>query len=163
MYSSYYQSPLGILRITATDTYIKEIHFCRDEEMPASFEPATLTPLLQLCTEQLIGYFQGVRRIFELPVHQEGTPFQQKVWTELTAIPFGKTISYLDLARKLGDPKVIRAAATTNGKNKIAIIVPCHRIIGSNREMVGYAAGIWRKKWLLQHELKIAHGVQTLF
>lgn len=163
MYTSYYESPLGVLRLNATERYINEVHFCTDSELPKLSSDISFTPLLQQCTEQMIEYFQGLRRVFELPVHQQGTDFQQSVWSELMAIPFGKTISYKDLARKLGDPKVIRAAASTNGKNKIAIIVPCHRVIGINREMVGYAGGIWRKKWLLEHEQKIALGVQTLF
>jgi methylated-DNA-[protein]-cysteine S-methyltransferase len=115
------------------------------------------------CTEQLIEYFHGKRRQFDLPVHQDGTDFQVRVWNKLMDIEYGKTISYMDLAKRLGDPKVIRAAATTNGKNKIAIIVPCHRVIGSDRSLTGYSGGMWRKKWLLQHEFKIAHGVQTLF
>ena len=92
-----------------------------------------------------------------------GSAFQQKVWNELTAIPFGRTISYLELSRRLGDSKAIRAAAAANGRNNVAIIVPCHRVIGSNNKLVGYAGGLWRKKWLLEHEAKLAHGVQTLF
>jgi methylated-DNA-[protein]-cysteine S-methyltransferase len=151
------------MRITVTDCFVQEIHFNTEEENKITPAPSASTTLLHLCTEQLIEYFQGIRRVFELPVHQSGTSFQQSVWSELMAIPFGKTISYMDVARKLGDPKVIRAAATANGKNKIAIVVPCHRVIGTNREMVGYASGVWRKKWLLQHEQKKAHGVQTLF
>ena len=115
------------------------------------------------CVEQLIQYFNGQRRIFELPLHQTGTPFQQHVWSLLTQIPFGKTISYLELARKTGDTKATRAVANANGKNNIAIIVPCHRVIGSNKDLVGYAGGLWRKKWLLELEAKMAHGVQTLF
>ena len=115
------------------------------------------------CVEQLIQYFHGERRIFEFPVHQEGTLFQEKVWNELIGIPFGKTISYLELSRRLGDPKAIRAAASANGKNNIVIVVPCHRVIGSNNDLVGYGGGIWRKKWLLEHEAKIAYGIQTLF
>jgi methylated-DNA-[protein]-cysteine S-methyltransferase len=85
------------------------------------------------------------------------------VWNELQGIPFGKTISYLELSRRLGDTKAIRAAASANGKNNIVIVVPCHRVIGSKNDLVGYAGGIWRKKWFLEHEAKIAHGVQTLF
>ena len=115
------------------------------------------------CVEQLIQYFNGQRRIFELPLHQTGTPFKQNVWSLLTQIPFGKTISYLELARKTGDTKATRAVANANGKNNIAIIVPCHRVIGSNKDLVGYAGGLWRKKWLLELEAKMAHGVQTLF
>ncbi|MEI9945391.1 MAG: methylated-DNA--[protein]-cysteine S-methyltransferase [Chitinophagaceae bacterium] len=90
-------------------------------------------------------------------------PFQQGVWNHLMSIPYGKTISYLDLARKTGDLKATRAVANANGKNNIAIIVPCHRVIGSNKDLVGYMGGLWRKKWLLEHELKVAYGVQTLF
>ncbi len=163
MYTSYFHSPVGILRISVSDNYVHEVHFCSAAELPGEEIDNPITPLFQSCTEQLVEYFHGKRRIFELSIQQTGTAFQQLVWNELLAIPFGKTISYKDLARKLGDPKVIRAAATTNGKNKIAIIVPCHRVIGSNREMVGYAGGIWRKRWLFQHEQAIANGVQTLF
>ncbi|GAO43940.1 methylated-DNA--[protein]-cysteine S-methyltransferase [Flavihumibacter petaseus] len=163
MPTAYYQSPIGLIRITATSSYIEEVHFCREDEhleLPAAGE---YSPLLQNCTEQLIEYFQGVRRQFELPVHQEGTSFQQSVWSELCGIAYGKTISYTELARKLGDPKSIRAAASTNGRNRIAIIVPCHRVIGAKGDLVGYAGGLSRKRWLLQHEQKIAWGVQTLF
>ena len=115
------------------------------------------------CVEQLIQYFQGERRQFELPIAQEGTAFQKEVWSELMQIPYGKTISYLELARKTGDSKATRAVANANGKNNVCIIVPCHRVIGSNKELVGYSGGLWRKKWMLEHEAKIAHGVQTLF
>ncbi len=115
------------------------------------------------CVEQLIQYFNGQRRVFELPLHQAGTPFQQQVWGELQQIPFGKTISYLDLAKRIGDTKATRAVASANGKNNIAIIVPCHRVIGANKELVGYAGGLWRKKWLLELEAKVAYGVHTLF
>lgn len=122
-----------------------------------------MSPMLINCVEQLIQYFNGQRRVFELPLNQTGTPFQQEVWNLLVTIPFGKTISYLDLARKTGDSKATRAVANANGRNNIAIIVPCHRVIGSNKDLVGYAGGLWRKKWLLEHEMKVAYGVQTLF
>lgn len=122
-----------------------------------------MPPMIIHCIEQLIQYFQGERRIFEFPLHQEGTPFQQEVWSLLTAIPYGRTISYLQLATRTGDPKATRAVASANGKNNIAIVVPCHRVIGSNKELIGYGGGLWRKKWLLEHEMKIAYGVQTLF
>ncbi len=163
MPQSWYHSPIGIIRITVTESYVEEVHFCEKDELSDMPQEISWNSLLQNCTDQLMEYFSGQRRQFDLPVNQAGTGFQQQVWAELTAIPFGRTISYMDLARKLGDPKVIRAAASANGKNNIAIIVPCHRVIGTNREMVGYAGGIGRKKWLLDHERKIAHGVQTLF
>lgn len=104
-----------------------------------------MSPMLINCVEQLIQYFNGQRRVFELPLNQTGTPFQQEVWNLLVTIPFGKTISYLDLARKTGDSKATRAVANANGRNNIAIIVPCHRVIGSNKDLVGYAGGLWRK------------------
>jgi len=113
--------------------------------------------------EQLIQYFNGERRNFELPINQPGTDFQKGVWSELMAIPYAKTISYLDLARRTGDSKATRAVANANGKNNVAIVVPCHRVIGANKELVGYGGGLWRKKWLLEHEMKVAYGVQTLF
>lgn len=163
-FTTYYQSPVGLLRISGTDQYVSEVHFMREEEAATS-PPATpdLPPLAIQATEQLIQYFHGNRRVFELPLYQAGTEFQEKVWNELVNIPFGKTISYQELSRRLGDPKTIRAAGTANGKNHIAIIVPCHRVIGAKGELVGYGGGLSRKKWLLNHEKKVAHGVQTLF
>ena len=160
-FSTYYASPIGNIRITCTATYITEVHFLdKNETLPAT---EVIPPVLQQCLEELIEYFQGQRKKFEVPVHQQGTVFQERVWNELLNIPFGKTISYLTLAKRLGDPKAIRAAASTNGKNNIAIIVPCHRVIGTNNDLVGYGGGLWRKKWLLELETKITYGVQTLF
>jgi methylated-DNA-[protein]-cysteine S-methyltransferase len=162
-FTTYYQSPVGLLRISGTEHFISEVHFLKEEEQATQTTATPLPPLAIQAVEQLIEYFNGNRRVFELPVVQEGTGFQQKVWGELMNIPFGKTISYLEMSRRLGDPKVIRAAAAANGKNNVAIIVPCHRVIGSNNELVGYAGGLKRKKWLLEHEKKIAYGVLTLF
>jgi len=162
LHYTYYESPLGLLQIGGTEHYIGELSFVDNKDQLIHGEPG-ITEIMHQCTEQLIEYFHGKRQQFDLPIHQVGTEFQLRVWNKLLDIPYGKTISYLDLAKKLGDPKVIRAAATTNGKNKIAIIVPCHRVIGSDRSLTGYSGGMWRKKWLLQHEFKIAHGVQTLF
>ena len=161
-YYTYYQSPVGKLKMGGTDAYICELTFVDKQEQ---LTPATpdISDVMRQCTDELIEFFNGKRRVFTLPVYQDGTAFQQRVWGELLNIPFGKTISYMDLAKKLGDVKAIRAAASTNGKNNIAIIVPCHRVIGSDRSLTGYAGGLPRKKWLLQHEFRIAHGVQTLF
>jgi methylated-DNA-[protein]-cysteine S-methyltransferase len=162
--STYYQSPVGLLRISGTANYISAIHFIDHLEDQDKDRPSQeLAPIFIQCVEQLIQYFQGVRRQFEFPIHQEGTGFQRSVWNELLGIPFGKTISYLELSRRLGDPKVIRAAAAANGRNNVSIVIPCHRVVGSKNELVGYGGGLWRKRWLLQHEAKIAHGVQTLF
>lgn len=119
--------------------------------------------LLENCMQQLREYFDGQRLQFDLPVFQPGTDFQQKVWAALSTIPFGRTISYLELARRVGDPKAVRAVGTINGKNQLSILVPCHRVIGSDGSLIGYGGDLWRKKWLLDHEARFAHGVQTLF
>jgi methylated-DNA-[protein]-cysteine S-methyltransferase len=162
VFTTYYHSPVGVLKISGTEHFISEVSFFDKTDKPA-VKNKNMPQMVINCIEQLIQYFQGERRVFELPINQTGTPFQQEVWSELMTIPFGKTISYLELARKTGDLKATRAVANANGKNNVAIIVPCHRVIGSNRELVGYGGGLWRKKWLLEHEAKVAHGVQTLF
>lgn len=163
--SAFYRSPLGLMKISATDTYIREISFIDNLEGTGIEEDlkGPIPFILIQCIEQLIQYFQGQRRGFELPVHQEGSEFQQRVWNELSGIPFGKTISYLEQSRRLGDTNAIRAVAAANGRNNISIVVPCHRVIGSKRDLVGYGGGLWRKKWLLDHETKILYGIQTLF
>lgn len=158
---TYYKSPVGLLKVGGTEHYISEVTFIDDKI--DWVEPSGYTPILSQCVEELIEYFNGKRLVFDIPVHQKGTEFQTKVWNELINIHFGKTISYLSLAKRLGDPNCIRAAAASNGKNHICIIVPCHRVVGSNQSLVGYAGGLWRKRWLLAHENKIANGVQTLF
>jgi len=158
---TYYQSPIGLLKISGTESCITNSSFIDNKEDIE--QTSALTPILQQCIEELIAYFNGARRTFEIPVAQQGTQFQSKVWGELLNIDYGKTISYMTLAKRLGDPNCIRAAAASNGKNHICIIVPCHRVIGSNNSLIGYVGGLWRKKWLLDHENKIANGVQTLF
>jgi methylated-DNA-[protein]-cysteine S-methyltransferase len=160
VYTTYYPSPVGVLRISSTEHYLSEVHFLNEAPLGA---PVQLNPLLESCVAQLGEYFQGLRRTFDLPMRQTGSDFQRRVWEELILIPYGRTISYMDLAKRLGDPKSIRAAASTNGKNQLAILVPCHRVIGANNDLVGYGGGLWRKRWLLEHENKIAYGVQTLF
>jgi methylated-DNA-[protein]-cysteine S-methyltransferase len=162
LYYTYYESPIGLLKIGATEHYVAELSFVDNQDQIIHGEPG-ISEVIHQCTEELIEFFAGRRKVFTIPVHQEGTEFQKKVWSELLEIPFGKTISYLDLAKRLGDAKAIRAVANTNGKNKITIIVPCHRVIGSDKSLVGYSGGLWRKKWLLQHEFRIQNGVQTLF
>jgi methylated-DNA-[protein]-cysteine S-methyltransferase len=159
---TYYHSPVGLLKISGTEDYISEVLF-HDTSQKQEGNKRNLPPLVILCIEQLIQYFQGERRQFDLPINQAGTPFQQSVWNELMQIPYGRTVSYLDLARKTGDSKATRAVANANGKNNVCIIVPCHRVIGSNKELIGYSGGLSKKKWLLDHEAKVAHGVQTLF
>ncbi|CAA9531340.1 MAG: Methylated-DNA--protein-cysteine methyltransferase [uncultured Segetibacter sp.] len=158
---TYYKSPVGILKIAGTENYISQITFIDNDN--EYIQPSGNTPLLNECVEELIEYFNGKRLSFNIPIYQKGTDFQTKVWSELLNINFGKTISYMTLAKRLGNPNCIRAAAAGNGKNSICIIVPCHRVIGSNLQLVGYAGGLWRKRWLLEHENKVENGVQTLF
>ncbi len=154
---AYYNSPLGTLEITGNNNGISSILF-KDENIVDSIE----IPLsLQKCITQLKEYFSGARKTFELVLQPVGTKFQRSVWNELLKVPFGKTRSYLEQSKKLGDVKAIRAVASANGKNPISIIIPCHRIIGSDGSLTGYAGGIWRKKWLLEHESGTKQ--QTLF
>ena len=160
-FTTYYQSPLGLLQISGSNEYINKVHFIDDEKEEKG--ATTDNPILEQCMEELNEYFAGTRLLFDIPIYQQGTPFQTRVWNELAKINYGHTINYMTLAKCLGDPKCIRAAASTNGKNNIAIIVPCHRVIGTNNSLVGYAGGLWRKQWLLKHEGKIANGVQVLF
>ncbi|MEP7279459.1 MAG: methylated-DNA--[protein]-cysteine S-methyltransferase [Bacteroidota bacterium] len=164
-YHTFFASPLGTVQVSCNNDCITRVHFLQEADRPSAPDDLQTgaPPVLQLCVYELKAYFQGQGRKFEVPICQEGTVFQQRVWNELLNIPYGKTISYLTLSKRLGDPAAIRAAAATNGKNDIAVIVPCHRVIGSNNDLVGYAGGLWRKKWLLELEAKITWGVQTLF
>lgn len=143
------ESPTGFLEIRGTDEFVSVIHF-HDTALAV---PDTEAPQLLLdAAAQLNEYFAGQRTAFDFPVQQTGTDFQQKVWAELMRIPFGETISYLELSKRLGDVKAIRAAGLANGKNNVAIVVPCHRVIGSDGSLTGYAGGLHRKEWLLRHE-----------
>ena len=158
VYTTIYDSPVGRLRIQCTDDSVQAILFT-DNEQKSSDKHA----LLQNCVGQLKEYFDGKRTVFDLPLQQSGSPFQQKIWDLLYAIPYGKTLSYKELSYQYGDLKAIRAIAFANGRNNLSIIVPCHRVIGSNRSLTGYAGGLWRKQWLLEHEAKWHSGVQQLF
>ena len=162
----FYHSPVGIIQIKISNNYISELIYVDDKRETQSEKiklAVSEIDLLKKCVTQFDDYFSGKRKTFDLPIQQSGTAFQQKVWNELIRIPFGKTISYLQLAQKLGDAKSIRAAASANGRNKLNIIVPCHRVIGSDGKLVGYGGGLPRKKWLLEHEAKFENGVSLLF
>ena len=150
IYSQTYQSPMGPILITI-DTRLNsliELKFVKTS-LPNSKQP----PLIKKITKQLDEYFSKKRTAFDIPIHYDGTPFQNKVWEELLKIPYGNTLSYGDIAKKLGKPPLTsRAIGTANSKNKIAIIIPCHRVIRSNGKLSGYAGGIDKKIWLLNHE-----------
>jgi methylated-DNA-[protein]-cysteine S-methyltransferase len=162
-----YNSPVGSIEINIADGFIYEIIFIDSEEKqtktPSAIVSAESIKILNQCIAQLDEYFSGKRKNFDLPIRQKGTEFQQKVWTELMQIPYGKTISYLQLAQRLGNVKTIRAAASANGRNQLSIVVPCHRVIGSDGSLTGYGGGLPRKKWLLDHEAKFEDGMRTLF
>ena len=146
---SYVESPIGTIEIKASEAYLLSVQFIETKHRETTFSENDIS---KSGKQQLIEYFASARHEFDLPLLLSGTEFQNKVWMELQQIPFGKTVSYLQLAKNLGDPKCIRAAGTANGKNPFAIVVPCHRVIGSNGDLIGYAGGLWRKQWLLEHE-----------
>ena len=148
METAYIKSPLGITKITGDQNGISAISVLNDE---VEMSPE-IPEILQEAVDQLQNYFEGKRSDFSFKLNPSGTEFQQKVWQELLHIPFGKTMSYLDLSKKLGDVKAIRAVASANGKNPLWIVIPCHRVIGTDGSLTGYAGGLWRKKWLLEHE-----------
>ena len=155
---AYIQTPLGIASITGNEKGVQAVSILSDQKQKSSYNvPQSLSTVVT----QLKEYFNGQRTDFDLILNPQGTEFQQKVWQELTKIPFGSTVTYLDMAKRLGDPKCIRAAATANGKNPLWIIIPCHRVIGSDGSLTGYAGGLWRKKWLLAHESPVKQ--QSLF
>ena len=157
-FNSFLHSPLGLIQIKASDNAVTGIAFIEGETAPAY-----ANDLCQEAETQLNAYFAGTRKKFDFPFTQQGTLFQQQVWQLLDSIPFGKTLNYRDLSKQYGDVKAIRAVAAANGKNNLAIVVPCHRVIGSNATLTGYAGGLWRKRWLLEHEAKWHSGVQQLF
>jgi methylated-DNA-[protein]-cysteine S-methyltransferase len=158
MMQASYHSPVGLITITENNGLIEAVSF--KEQTIVSNDHS---PVIDKCLLQLDEYFAGSRKEFDLPLGQKGTEFQMRVWNALMTIPYGKTTSYLALSKQLGDVKAIRAVGTANGRNNLAIIVPCHRVIGSDSSLTGYAGGLWRKKWLLEHEGKYANGLQTLF
>lgn len=144
---AYIQTPLGIAKIVGDEKGITSISVL-DEGTISTI----ITPGLLVAVTQLKEYFEGKRSIFSFKMNPKGTDFQQKVWKALLDVPYGKTRSYLEQSKIMGDVKAIRAVASANGKNPLWIVVPCHRIIGTDGSLTGYAEGLWRKKWLLEHE-----------
>jgi len=147
MYFAYIKSPIGLICITEEEGFIISILFVNEIN-----NIETQTNLLNEAKKQLKNYFIGKLKQFNLPIKQKGTIFQQSVWLSLQSINYAKTISYSKLANQLKNILAIRAIAAANGKNKILIVIPCHRVIGINGELIGYAGNTWRKKWLLNHE-----------
>lgn len=150
------KTPLGYAELVGDENGIASITVF-DDEKPLDIVPE----VLQETVHQLKEYFEGKREKFDLNLNPQGTDFQRRVWDALLNIPFGKTTSYLQLSKELGDVKAIRAVASANGKNPLWIVIPCHRVIGSNGDLTGYAGGLHRKKWLLEHESPVRQ--QSLF
>lgn len=148
MQHAFIQSPLGLIAISGDEQGIAKISVSDEAATASTIIPETL---LEAAT-QLQQYFNGGRSNFTFKLNPAGTDFQKKVWQALLDIPYGTTTSYQQLSVQLGDVKAIRAVANANGKNPLLIVVPCHRVIGSNGTLTGYAGGLWRKKWLLEHE-----------
>jgi len=145
-------TPIGTAVITENDGYLTAISVSADEQADIVDTPSET---ILDAVKQLDEYFAGKRLTFDLPLKPNGTPFQQKVWQHLQSIPFGNTITYSQQSKQMQQPLSIRAIAAANGKNKLWIVIPCHRVIGSGGNLTGYAGEIWRKKWLLEHEAKI--------
>ncbi|WP_242092325.1 methylated-DNA--[protein]-cysteine S-methyltransferase [Aestuariivivens sediminicola] len=157
MESCIIETPLGFTKIVGDDYGITDITVLNSTEKITDIIPESL----EECVIQLNEYFEGTRQQFDLALNPQGTDFQNKVWRQLEQIPYGKTITYFELSKQLGDIKAIRAVAQANAKNPIWIVIPCHRVIGSDGHLTGYAGGLHRKRWLLEHECP--HKQQSLF
>jgi len=144
---AFIKTPIGTAKVIGDKKGITEINIL-DSESESNIIPEEL----EFAVNQIQEYFEGKRTMFTFEINPKGTDFQKKVWKALLRIPFGKTISYLTLSKEIGTVKAIRAVASANGKNPIWIVIPCHRVIGSDGTLTGYAGGLWRKKWLLEHE-----------
>ena len=156
MLTAYIKTPLGIATIIGDENGVSEISVSQEGEVSI-----IIPAVLQEAVLQLQDYFEKKRTSFDFKSNPKGTDFQIKVWTALLEIPYGKTRTYLEQSKFLGDIKAIRAVASANGKNPLWIVIPCHRVIGTDGSLTGYAGGLWRKKWLLEHENPTTQ--QTLF
>jgi len=151
---TYLDSPIGRLLLTSDGSALTGLYMepsRKAQSVDGWVEDATVKPL-SAAVQQLTEYFAGTRREFDLPLRMQGTAFQQRVWRELTEIPYGQTWSYGELAKRINKPSASRAVGLANGRNPISILVPCHRVIGADGSLTGYGGGLERKRWLLAHE-----------
>jgi len=153
------QTPIGYLELTTNHDYLLSVTFTDNYLQPSGYQPN----ILMETAKQIGEYFRGIRKVFNLNLQPAGTDFQMKVWEQVMKVPFGETVSYLEIAKQTGSKNNTRAVGMANGKNPIPIIIPCHRIIGLNGKLTGYAGGLDRKKWLLNHELQFSHHPNQLF
>lgn len=159
IYKTTVETPIGYLELTSDQNFLLSVYFTNIYIQSSEFLP----DILEETTLQLGEYFKGTRKEFNIRLQPAGTDFQLKVWEQVIKIPFGKTVSYLEIARQTGSINNTRAVGMANGKNAIPIIIPCHRVIGTNGKLTGYAGGLERKKWLLQHELRHSNHLNLLF
>jgi methylated-DNA-[protein]-cysteine S-methyltransferase len=150
-FTSYYSSPIGNIKISAIDTGVTSVLFVEEAIRTSMGNEHSET-----CKKQLEEYFKGERKEFSITCQLLGTAFQKEIWKTLKTIPFGEKISYLEMGKKVNSPNASRAVGNANSKNIILIVLPCHRVIGENGDLTGYAGGMWRKKWLLEHEGKFS-------
>lgn len=148
-------SPIGVLTLTSNGSALTQLLIARSEEITPDTVPPEVDPVLAAAHEQLEAYFDMRLTEFDLPLEPQGTDFQRRVWDALRRIPFGETISYAELARRIEQPKAVRAVGAANGRNPLMIIVPCHRVIGADGSLTGFGGGIDRKRWLLDHETRV--------
>jgi methylated-DNA-[protein]-cysteine S-methyltransferase len=158
IFTAVFESPIGSLEIKAEEKGILEVNFVEKSGLmrPPGGAAADGPEVLRACLSQLEEYFRGKRTSFSLPLRLEGTAFQKKVWAALLRVPFGKTTTYGAIAAAVGNTRAGRAVGGANHRNPVSIIVPCHRVIGSDGRLTGYGGGLWRKEWLLEHEKKYA-------
>ncbi|MEE8398719.1 MAG: methylated-DNA--[protein]-cysteine S-methyltransferase [Desulfobacterales bacterium] len=147
LYFGYVESPIGLVEIGGTFQAITAIEFVAKRR-----KGVTDSPVVSAALEQVSEYFLGKRKTFDMAVMLQGTAFQVSVWQQLAAVPFGETASYRTIAEAIDNPRAVRAVGAANGRNPVSIVLPCHRIIGSNGSLTGYGGGLWRKEWLLNHE-----------
>ncbi|MDD2388403.1 MAG: methylated-DNA--[protein]-cysteine S-methyltransferase [Desulfobacterales bacterium] len=148
LFKTYYSSPIGVMEITGTRERIISVQFVDSSKQPGTDLPAAVAE----CRLQIDDYFRGGRTSFSVKTDLQGTGFQKTVWRQLEKIPYGRVVSYSDIARDIANPNACRAVGNANHQNPVAIIIPCHRVIGKNGDLIGYGGGLWRKKWLLEHE-----------
>ena len=156
---AYFSSPIGVVEMTGTETAVLSVHFSERKRA----ETSEWTPALATGLRELGEYFAGTRRTFTLNLQPQGTEFQRDVWAALLEVPYGRTASYGEIARVVGRPAASRAVGAANGQNPIAVIIPCHRIVGADGGLTGYGGGLWRKEWLLAHERRHAGLSGALF
>lgn len=150
----YFESPIGLVEVGGTERAVTSLLF-----VAARRAGVTASAPVEAALEQVAAYFAGRLRVFDLPLDLQGTPFRQQVWAALLEIPYGETVSYAELAAAIGNPRAVRAVGAANGANPVSIVVPCHRVVGSDGSLTGYGGGVWRKAWLLGHEGEAEGGL----